>query len=187
MRRALCVALIAAFGVSGLLLVGCKEEGPTGKVIGTVKRAPEAVQAQNSLWDVLATYKEPYLQTYAEKLESKPDDPVQLLAAFDKLMFEITGPSGLWRAYVPQNYFGCSTNFDLPICRQIQNLEMSFFPWETLHTQLASITTQEEADQFLSQFGPKLKQYIEYYVPTDKKLESVQACPFFKDRLATFL
>jgi hypothetical protein len=102
-------------------------------------------------------------------------------------MYSISGPSGLWRAQVPQDYFGCSANHELPICQQFSKLEMSFLPWETLHVQLAGITTEADAQVFLEQYGEKLKKYLSYYVPAGKTLEEVQATPFFKDQLAIFL
>lgn len=170
-------------------LVGCKKDhGPTGQAVGSmVKSSPEFVQLQRDLWGAMAEYKEPYLKDFSEQLESMPDDPITLLKAIDELMYEITGPSGLWRSHVPRHYFGCAENHDLPICQQIESLEMSFLPWETLHVQVSTIKTHDAAEDFLTQFEPKFQQYMDYYVPRDKSLSSVQATPFFKQRLSIFL
>ncbi len=170
-----------------LAITGCKDAGPTGKAVGTVQRSAEFIEFEKSMWTSLAAYEETHLQAHAEKLQAAPDDPLALLQTFDNLMYTISGPSGLWRAQVPQEYFGCSANHELPICRQFSKLEMSFLPWETLHVQLAGITTEAEAQVFLEQFGDKLLQYLSYYVPAGKTLEEVQATPFFKDQLAIFL
>jgi hypothetical protein len=182
-------ATVLTFAVLALALAAtsCKDAGPTGKAVGSVQRSAEFVELEKSMWTSLSAYKETHLQSYADKLQEAPDDPLALLQTFDTLMYSISGPSGLWRAQVPQEFFGCSANHDLPICQQLSKLEMSFLPWETLHIQLAGITTEEEAQEFLEQYGEKLKQYLSYYVPAGKTLEQVQATPFFKDQLAIFL
>ena len=170
-------------------LAGCKKEGsPTGQAVGSmVKSSPEFIELQRTLWGSLAEFKEPYLQDFSQQFETMPDDPLALLKAIDELMFEITGPTGLWRSHVPKRYFGCAENHDLPICQQLESLEMSFLPWETLHVQVSTIKTRDAAEDFLTQFEPKLQKYLEYYVPRDKSLSSVQATPFFKQRLSMFL
>jgi hypothetical protein len=182
-------ASVVTFVVLTLVLAttACKDAGPTGKAVGTVQRSAEFVELEKSMWTSLAAYKETHLQSYAEKLQDAPDDPLALVQTFDTLMYSISGPSGLWRAQVPQDYFGCSANHELPICQQFSKLEMSFLPWETLHVQLAGITTEADAQVFLEQYGEKLKKYLSYYVPAGKTLEEVQATPFFKDQLAIFL
>jgi len=186
MRRTL--ATVAAFTfVFGVLAIGCDKGGPTGKAVGTVKRSAEFVEMEKSLWGTLAAYEGSFLKSYSAQLQSAPDDPVKLLAAFDELMYAVTGPSGLWRSYIPKQYFGCAANHDLAVCQQFEKLELSFFPWETFHVQMSSIQSPQEAEAFLSQYSEKLRQYIEYYVPKDKSLTSVQATPFFQDRLSMFL
>lgn len=176
---AVCVALLA--------LAGCKEQGPTGKAVGSVQRSAEFIEMEKSMWTSLSAYKDTHLESYAEKLQAAPDDPLALIQTFDTLMYSISGPSGLWRAQVPQEYFGCSANHELPICQQLSKLEMSFLPWETLHVQLSGITTDAEAQAFLEQYSDKLQKYLTYYVPAGKTLDAVQATPFFKDQLAVFL
>ena len=187
MRRLISLVVVFTFAVSGLALLGCKGEGPTGKAVGTVRSSPEFVAMQKDMWGSLSKFQQPYLESYASHFQSSPDDPLALIAALDKLMYAVTGPSGMWRSHIPKKYFGCSANHDMPICQQFQRLDMAFLPWETLHVQLSSIRTPQEAEAFLSQYGDKLKQYLEYYVPSDKTLDAVQTTPFFKDQLSLFL
>ena len=179
------ILTVIALSIALVAIAGCKEQGPTGKAVGSVQRSAEFVQLEKSMWESLAAYKDSHLQSYAEKLQAAPDDPLALLQTFDNLMYTVSGPSGLWRAHVPQEYFGCSANHELPICQQFSKLEMSFLPWETLHVQLSGITTEQDAQAFLEQYGTKLQQYLTYYVPVEKTLEAVQATPFFKDQLAS--
>jgi len=185
MRRLL--ALLTALAMVSFVMIGCQDRGPTGKAVGTVKRSAEFVQLEKDLWGALGAYEGAYLSAHASQLQAMPDDPQALLASFDKLMFAITGPSGIWRSHVPNKYFGCSANHDLPICQQFAKLELAFLPWETLHVRIGSINSPQEAEAFLTQYSQKLKQYLEYYVPKDKSLEAVQATPFFKDRMSMFL
>lgn len=186
MRRTLATFVTLAF-LLGVFAAGCNNQGPTGKAVGTVKRSAEFVELEKSLWGTLATYEGAFLKTYATQLQAAPDDPMKLLAAFDELMYAVTGPSGLWRSYVPRQYFGCAANHDLAVCQQFQKLELSFFPWEIFHVQMSSIQSPQEAEAFLSQYNEKLKQYIEYYVPKDKSLTAIQTTPFFQDQLSIFL
>ncbi len=184
MRTTLLTIMVLSLA---LATTACKDAGPTGNAVGSVQRSAEFVEFEKSMWTSLSAYKDTYLQSYAEQLQAAPDDPLALVQTFDNLMYSISGPSGLWRAQVPQDYFGCSANHELPICQQFSKLEMSFLPWETLHVQLAGITTEADAQAFLEQYGEKLQQYLTYYVPAGKTLEEVQATPFFKDQLAIFL
>lgn len=187
MRRFVATTLSFAVLLAGLALFGCKEQGPTGKAVGTVQRSAELIELEKSMWQSLAPFQEQFLQSYSSQLASMPDDPLALMKAFDELMYAVSGPSGLWRAHVPKQYFGCTANHELPICQQFEKLEMSFLPWETLHVQISSLSSPQEAALFIEQYGPKLKKYIAYYVPKGKTLEAVQATPFFKDQLSMFL
>jgi hypothetical protein len=169
------------------LTVSCKGEDPSGKAVGSIPRNPDAVQVQNQLWEALAQYQGTFLASKKEALQARPDDPVALLGVLDTLMYEVTGPSGVWRGLVPKDYFGCGVHYDTALCQQFQHLEMSFFPWESLHVQVSTVKGVAEADAFLVQFGPKVNEYLKYYVPRSRTLADVQATPFFKSQLAMFI
>jgi len=187
MIRRLVFAAVVAVVAGAFLFAGCKNEGPTGKATGTVARSPEAVEFLNSMWGMLSEYQGSFLQSYESQFKSKPEDPLAILRAFDELMYAVTGPSGLWRSYVPKQHFGCAANHTEPICMQLQKLDLAFLPWETFHVQLSTIDSADEAEAFLTMYSGKLKQFVEYYVPNGRGLDAIQGTLFFKDQLSMFL
>lgn len=187
MKRQVAMYAFVGMILFGLAIAACQNESPTGKATGSVARSAEATQFLQNMWGALAAYQEPFLAKYSGQLQGRPDDPLVLLKAYDELMYSVTGPTGLWRSYVPKQHFGCSANHALPVCQQFERLELSFLPWETFHVQLSSINSADEAEAFLTVYSGKLGKFLEYYVPKDKSLAAIQSTPFFQDQLAIFV
>ena len=181
------IAIAVVSSVCLITCLGCQNDSPTGHATGHMQAGMETAAIQQSLVSALQKFQEPFLSDAGISLNGLQEDPLKLIQAFDKLMYAVTGPSGFWRAYVPQKYFGCSANHTMAVCKQFERLELSFLPWETFHIQVAGITSPDEARMFLQQNGSKFKGYLVYFVPGDRSLSAVKETPFFQERLASII
>jgi hypothetical protein len=184
-KSVITIVVISFLGVFASL--GCQNEGPTGQAVGHMQAGMDTAAIQHSLVSALQKFQAPFLADVGISLSGLQDDPLKLIQVFDKLMYAVTGPSGFWRAYVPQKYFGCSANHTMSVCKQFERLELSFLPWETFHIQVAGITSLDEARMFLQQNSSKIKGYLAYFVPDDRSLTALKETPFYQDRLATII
>ena len=184
MKKAIIgLAVVAVVGVAVWALVSYPPKG-AGKATGSVVKPSQAKGMQRALWEELAVYEDDYLDAYAEYFESKPDEPMELLFAFNELAYNVTGPGGLWRKTVPDKYFGCAHHDHLPICKKFNDMKNDFSRWDKLQDQINNLDDNKQAKRFLNKHGNELKGYIKKYVPTDESFTAVQATPFFSENLA---
>jgi len=164
------------------------QQDPTGSARGSsVKRAAAQKALQQELWSQLSTYEGEYLGAYADQFQQRPDDPMELLTAFNELAYNVTGYGGLWRKTVPDKYFGCAANEHLPVCRKFKQVQADFTEWDKLQEQIMDIETERQARKFLMKNGGKLQAYIETFAPRDESFTAVQSTPFFQENLSAAL
>ncbi len=158
---------------------------PSGQATGSSIRPGSDAALQNAMWEALAAHESTYLKAYSEQFQARPDDPLEVLAAFNELAYNVTGRGGLWRKTVPDKYFGCAANEELPICGQFRKLEPELSKWDGLQEQMMSIESPKEARKFLREHGREMEEYLKTYVPQDESFTAVQATPWFSRNLAS--
>jgi hypothetical protein len=185
MKKMVAVVAGVLVAVAAVLAILYSGRDPTGSARGShVTGSAAGVAMQKALWQELARYERSYLKAYSEQFTSPPDAPLEALAAFNELAYNVTGPGGLWRKTVPDKYFGCSANEDLPVCQQFKRLEPTLSKWDKLQEEINALETDQQASAFLKANGDRLKQYITTYAPVDESMSSVQATPFFQKNLS---
>jgi len=127
----------------------------------------------------MAAHEQTYLNAYAEHFQTLPEDPVELLTAFNELAYNVTGYGGLWRKTVPQEYFGCADNQDTPVCQDYIRFQSEFERWDRLQDDIGGIDTEDKARDYLQAHADELLEHIRQYVPADQSYAAVRATPTY--------
>jgi hypothetical protein len=185
MKKAVIGVAVVAVVAVGVWVMMNYPPAPAGKATGSIVKPGKADVMQQKLWDELAKQEDNYLDSYAEYFESRPDEPMELLNAFNEVAYNITGHGGLWRKTVPDKYFGCANNEHMPICKKFKQELNSFSKWDKFQDQMNDVGSNREAKKFIKQHHKELEEYLRYYVPVDESFSAVQATPFFSENLAS--
>ncbi len=178
----LAVVLVVGGGIWALMNY---PPSPTGKATGSAVKPRQGDALQKALWSELSKYEDDYLGAYAEYFENSPDEPLELVNAFNELAYNITGPGGLWRKTVPDKYFGCAANDHMPICKKFKETQQTFSKWDKLQEEMLDIGDNRTARKFLKKNQKDLETYLKDFVPEDESFSAVQATPFFSNNLAS--
>jgi len=185
MDRVVVVAVgVAALAVAGAVLWSVRPD-PTGMAIGRVD--PTERQFHLKLWHALEPTGSVYLKEWSDELANPPDDPLQLAEAFNELAYAVTGPTGLWRKTVPNEYFGCKADPESPVCLRLNDVSARLARWDELQTRITRLGNTAEARRLLRENGPAMEEYLRTLVPRERGLEALQQTPFFAENLAPVL
>lgn len=155
-----------------------------GIIVLLTAQAAEASWDAGRYWDTLEARGAVYLDAYAELFDERPDDALEVLAAFNEVAYRVTGLGGLWRREVPGTFFGCPINDHLSVCRRFVELESLFAEWDEMQQRIEEIDSERAARRFLREHGDALVEYLEYYVPAAVNLSGVLSTPLFAQRIA---
>jgi len=185
MKKALIgIAVVAIIGVAGWAVTQWPPSG-AGKATGSAVKPKAAGKMEAALWDDLSQHEDTYLDAYAEYFQTRPDEPVELVNAFNELAYNVTGHGGLWRKTVPDKYFGCQANEHMPICKKFKQMQGTFSKWDKLQEKMLDVGSKREAKKFIKKHHKELEEYLRYFVPADESFSAVQATPFFTDNMAS--
>ena len=185
MKRVLLIALgLGALAVVGVVL-WLVQPDPTGMAIGRLEPAERDFHLK--LWHAMQPAGSLYLREWSDALADPPDDPLQLTEAFNELAFAVTGPTGLWRKTVPNEYFGCKADPETPICQRLQEVAKNLASWDRLQERLSRLSSPAEARRLLKEQGPAMEEYLRTLVPSARGLEALQQTPYFVQNLASTL
>lgn len=183
-RTLLITAGLTALVAVGILLAWLRPD-PTGMAIGRLR--PAERQMYMKLWGAMEPAGRSYLRAWSDELADPPEDPMQLVDAFNELAFAVTGPAGLWRKTVPNNFFGCPADPDSPPCRSLKNAATDFKRWDRLQAKLGEVESPSQARRALKKHGKEMEEYLRTMVPRSEGLEALQGTPFFAKTLAPVL
>jgi len=158
-----------------------------GKATGSLVKPKAGKAMTQAMWTELSKHQESFLTAYADQFQAMPDDAEEVLAAFSELSFQVTGPGGLWRKTVPNKYFGCEANEELPICGKFKAMEKTYSKWDQLQQQMMDLDSPKQASAFLKDHEKEIREYLETFVPSDESFSAVQATAFFEKNLASAL
>jgi hypothetical protein len=173
--------------VVGLVVVGLTYWPPqeAGKATGMIgKGSLQDIQLQKELWGALSTYEKSFLAAYSDQLAEQPDDPLELVAAFNELAYGVTGPGGLWRKTVPEKFFGCNADQETPACQSLKQSEAQFQRWDKLQQAANEVEQPRDALKFLKAHRAEIDEYLKTMVPVSDSMTSVEATPFFTANIA---
>ena len=177
------VGVVLLGGVGGVLWF--VRPAPTGMAIGRLDPAEREFHLK--LWHALEPTGPVYLKEWADQLADPPDDPLQLAEAFNELAFAVTGPTGLWRKTVPNEYFGCKADPEQSVCQRLAEVTRSFERWDRLQDRISRLGTPAEARRFLKENGASMEEYLRTLVPAQRGLEALQQTPYFAANVASAL
>lgn len=157
-----------------------------GNAIGRVSK--QDMEMQKELWGSFSKYERSFLSAYSEQFSEQPNDPLELVSAFNELAYGVTGPGGLWRKTVPNKYFGCAADQDTPVCQSLkQAADAEFQRWDKLQQAANDVEEPKDALKFLRTHRKDIDEYLQSLVPEKESMSAVQATPFFADKIAPAL
>ena len=98
-------------------------------------------------------------------------------------MVQVTGPTGLWRKTLPQDWFGCKAAADTPACLRLRDLDRELRHADALHAEAAGLSRGQSAG-WLKRTEARVVDYLQTYVPLEANLAGVQATAFYREKLA---
>lgn len=123
-----------------------------------------------------------FVRSWRAKLETPAVEPIDVLDALAELMVLATGPTGLWRKTMPQEWFGCRKAPDSAPCKRLTEMETDFRKADSLHDEVTRVG-RAQADGWLRRNDDRVINYLEAYVPTEPSLSGIQATPLYINRL----
>lgn len=140
---------------------------------------PVTPPAVRDLSERLDRYTNSYLRGWRDRLRATHPAPGDVTEAFAELMADITGPNGLWRKTVPQQWLQCSEAPDSEACLALAAATQNFRHLEILRATLGDLS-RAQAATWLQKHHKTLVGYLDTYVPDAPGLAGAQATPFFK-------
>ena len=123
-----------------------------------------------------------FVRSWRDKLEAPALEPIDVLDALAELMVLATGPTGLWRKTMPQEWFGCRQAPDSAQCKRLTEMETDFRKADALHDEVTRVG-RPQAGGWLRRNDDRVINYLETYVPTEPSLSGIQATPLYTNRL----
>ncbi|MBI5611427.1 MAG: hypothetical protein HY902_21320 [Deltaproteobacteria bacterium] len=124
-----------------------------------------------------------FVRAMVDKLQKPAPDPADVVDALVETMVQVTGPTGLWRKTMPQEWFGCLAAADTPACLRLRDLDRDLRHADALHTE-ASGLSRGQSGGWLRRSEARVVEYLRTYVPLEASLAGVQATPFYREKLA---
>jgi len=105
----------------------------------------------------------------------------ELHGALVELMAAITGPAGLWRKTIPQQWLGCRSNPESKPCRAFAGADTHFAKWDRFQRKLDRAPSNPK--RFLVKSHGHIMAYTQTYVPDDRSFSAARRTPFFREHL----
>jgi uncharacterized protein YbjQ (UPF0145 family) len=170
----------AAQGPAPALPKVTDEPLPTDGVDGSGKSETDADVVE--VWKAIGRYKGLFLKHWADRLVNAPASAQEALDAMNELMAQISGPAGLWRKRVPQEWFGCGDNPKSEQCVKLVAAVDEFGPWERFSEQMLK-QKGAGAKTWLKRNKARMLGYMTRYVPSVESLSGLQGTPLFAERV----
>ena len=137
------------------------------------------------LRETLLRYDGIFLRGWRQVLEDDEAPASEVHGALMELMTSVTGPTGLWRETIPNQWLGCKNEPDSDACTAFTKAATHFNKWDKFAKKLDHAPSNPK--RFLVKSHGKIQAYIQTYVPADKNMTGVKETPFFQDHLAATL
>ncbi|MEY3013898.1 MAG: hypothetical protein RIT45_2633 [Pseudomonadota bacterium] len=134
------------------------------------------------LWRALGRYEKSFLKNWADRLVGAPGSASEALEAMGELMTQVSGPTGLWRRTVPQEWFGCVDNPGSPQCTKLAAANEEFAAWDRFAEQMAR-QKGSSAKGWLKRNKSRMMGYMDRYVPSVASLSGLQGTPLYAEKV----
>lgn len=127
--------------------------------------------------------RKPFVRSFADKLQRNAPEPGDVVDALLELTVQVTGPTGLWRKTLPQEWYGCRANPDTPQCKRLDGLVAALKRADALSDEVGRLSRGQSGD-WLRRSEARVADYLGTYVPLQGNLGALQATPFYREHLA---
>ncbi len=134
------------------------------------------------LWRALGRYEKSFLKHWADRLVGAPGSAAEALEAMGELMTQVSGPTGLWRRTVPQEWFGCADNPGSAQCTKLATANEEFAAWDRFAEQMAR-QKGSGAKGWLKRNKSRMMGYMDRYVPSVASLSGLQGTPLYAEKV----
>lgn len=124
-----------------------------------------------------------FIKGWSDRLGGARPSAADVLDATVEVMVQVTGPTGLWRKTVPQEWFGCRDAPDSAACQRLGEIDKDLRQVDQLQAQIAA-APRDSAASWLRRHQEQLTTYLDTYVPTEPSLSSLQATPYYMGKMA---
>lgn len=123
-----------------------------------------------------------FVRAWRDKLEAAYVEPIDALDALAEVMVQVTGPTGLWRKTMRQEWFGCDHTPDSSQCRRLGEMEHEFRKADALHGEVSRVS-RGASGQWLRHNDDRVQAYLDTYVPLEPSFSGIQATPLYERNL----
>ena len=124
-----------------------------------------------------------FVRAWRDRLEVAHPKPADALDALGEVVVQVTGPTGLWRKTMPQEWFGCKDTPDSAACTKLGEIDKDLRRADHLQEQVAA-APKGTAGSWLRRHQDELLTYLGTYVPTEPSLSSIQSTPYYMGKMA---
>jgi uncharacterized protein YceK len=124
-----------------------------------------------------------FVKGWSDRLGGSRPSAADVLDATVEVMVQVTGPTGLWRKTVPQEWFGCRDAPDSAACQRLGEIDKDLRQVDQFQAQIAA-APRDSAASWLRRHQEQLTSYLDTYVPTEPSLSSLQATPYYMGKMA---
>lgn len=124
-----------------------------------------------------------FIKGWGDRLGGSRPSAADVLDATVEVMVQVTGPTGLWRKTVPQEWFGCRDAPDSAACQKLGEIDKDLRQVDQLQAQIAA-APRDSAASWLRRHQEQLTTYLAIYVPIEPSLSSLQATPYYMGKMA---
>lgn len=165
------------------LAPGAEPPKPAAPAVASASGAAQDPDA-TEVWQALAAYQRSYLAAWADRLRGPAPSAMEVLDCVNELMAQVTGPAGLWRKTLPQQWFGCPAAPDSDQCKRLASADAEFQAWDRFQRQLLD-QRGDAAKSWLKRNKARILGYLARYVPQTPSMSHAQGTPFYHDHLRT--
>lgn len=124
-----------------------------------------------------------FVRAWRDRLEVPQPKASDALDALVEVMVQVTGPTGLWRKTMPQEWFGCKDTPDSAACLKLGEIDKDLRKADQLQERVAA-APKSSAGSWLRRHQDELLSYLDTFVPMEPSLSAIQATPYYMGKMA---
>ena len=145
-------------------------------------RATEYDTRVDAIWERLKKYDKSYLVRWAPVFRRESRYASDLIDAWNDLGYTMTGPDGLWRTKVPNEWLRCDKNPTQKACQALIAHEPIFKEWDVFQEKI-SRTEPRRGGSFLLAHVDDLEQHMDTYLMEAPTREAMMEPRFYKEQM----